>query len=135
MYYLCLLLLLSLNSSIRSRFTNVVVGKGVFGRSHLLLQHLLKFQRKGFQLSYVSTKSQQLVSLTIPRLIFQVGDFGVIERATGAFLIHGNLYEHNLTRKIMEGYPPDINPPIRLEKYTSEGVRELGVSANPSAGM
>lgn len=65
----------------------------------------------------------------------RVGDFGVIERATGAFLVDGNLYEHNLTRQIMEGYPPDTNPPMRLEKYTSQGVREQAVFANVSTGL
>lgn len=65
----------------------------------------------------------------------QVGDFGHIDRATGEFLVEGNLYTHPETCSFMVGYPVKTTVPTKFEKYLSRGIRELGLSPTVNVGV
>ncbi|KIK57999.1 hypothetical protein GYMLUDRAFT_86419 [Collybiopsis luxurians FD-317 M1] len=65
----------------------------------------------------------------------KVGDFGRLDRATGELLIEGNLYEHPDTRAVMEDYPVKTTAPVDIERYTSGGVREIGLSPSVDIGF
>jgi len=64
-----------------------------------------------------------------------VGDFGSIEKSTGEFVVEGNLYTHPETREAMKSYEANDTAPTRYEKYTSKGVKELGLSPSLTASV
>ncbi|KAF9263737.1 hypothetical protein L218DRAFT_307659 [Marasmius fiardii PR-910] len=65
----------------------------------------------------------------------KVGDFGQIDGATGEFQVEGNLYQDPTTSAAMGPHPIRVTPPTDFEKYLSEGVREIRLSAGVKAGI
>ncbi|KAL0066484.1 hypothetical protein AAF712_006527 [Marasmius tenuissimus] len=65
----------------------------------------------------------------------KVGDYGRIDGATGELQVEGNLYENPETAATMAAHPIREGTPTKFEKYTSQGVKELGISPSVNSGL